>query len=236
MLPFARHCASFVRYYGIVASLREVGPLIREVLFRTEERAERADAFDGQRGTDTSGMVMPWELKDQSNAPIDGNPYASLTSARIRELLVAAESGASETVLVDLGSGKGRVLLVAQEFPFKRIVGVEWSGELHAIAQTNVAIAAVSGQVPDARFELLQMDAAAYAFPTEPLVVFLFNPFGAATMAHVVANLELTLAAYPRRVIVIYANPLHGDFFAQSAAFRTIAATRADALFESVAR
>ena len=138
--------------------------------------------------------------------------------------------------LVDLGSGKGRVLLVAQEFPFKRIVGVEWSGELHAIAQTNVAIAAVSGQAPDARFELLQMDAAAYAFPTEPLVVFLFNPFGAATMAHVVANLELTLAAYPRRVIVIYANPLHGDFFAQSAAFRTIAATRADALFESVAR
>jgi predicted RNA methylase len=236
MLAFARHCASFVRYYGIVASLREVGPLIREVLFRTEERAERADAFDGRRGTDTSGMVMPWELKDQSNAPIDGNPYASLTSARIRELLVAAESGASETVLVDLGSGKGRVLLVAQEFPFKRIVGVEWSGELHAIAQTNVAIAAVSGQVPDARFELLQMDAAAYAFPTEPLVVFLFNPFGAATMAHVVANLELTLAAYPRRVIVIYANPLHGDFFAQSAAFRTIAATRADALFESVAR
>lgn len=236
MLAFARHCASFVRYYGIVASLREVGPLIREVLFRTEERAERADAFDGQRGTDTSGMVMPWELKDQSNAPIDGNPYASLTSARIRELLVAAESGASETVLVDLGSGKGRVLLVAQEFPFKRIVGVEWSGELHAIAQTNVAIAAVSGQAPDARFELLQMDAAAYAFPTEPLVVFLFNPFGAATMAHVVANLELTLAAYPRRVIVIYANPLHGDFFAQSAAFRTIAATRADALFESVAR
>lgn len=236
MLAFARHCASFVRYYGIVASLREVGPLIREVLFRTEERAERADAFDGQRGTDTSGMVMPWELKDQSNAPIDGNPYASLTSARIRELLVAAESGASETVLVDLGSGKGRVLLVAQEFPFKRIVGVEWSGELHAIAQTNVAIAAVSGQAPDARFELLQMDAAAYAFPTEPLVVFLFNPFGAAAMAHVVANLELTLAAYPRRVIVIYANPLHGDFFAQSAAFRTIAATRADALFESVAR
>jgi hypothetical protein len=172
MLAFARHCASFVRYYGIVASLREVGPLIREVLFRTEERAERADAFDGRRGTDTSGMVMPWELKDHSNAPIDGNPYASLTSARIRELLVAAESVASETVLVDLGSGKGRVLLVAQEFPFKRIVGVEWSGELHAIAQTNVAIAAVSGQAPDARFELLQMDAAAYAFPTEPLVVF----------------------------------------------------------------
>jgi hypothetical protein len=125
MLAFARHCASFVRHYGIAASLREVGPLIRELLFRTEQRAERADGFDLRRGTDTSGMVMPWELSDRSDAPADGNPYASLTSDRIRELLGAAPVIAGATVLVDLGSGKGRVLLVAQEFPFKRIVGVE---------------------------------------------------------------------------------------------------------------
>jgi predicted RNA methylase len=234
MLAFARHCASFVRYYGIVASLREVGPLIREVLFRTEERAERADAFDGRRGTNTSGMVMPWELKDQSNAPTDGNPYASLTSARIRELLDVAAIVVGETVLVDLGSGKGRVLLVAQELGFKRIVGVEWSGELHAIAQENVAIAS-TGRTPGDRFELLRMDAAEYAFPSDPLVVFLFNPFGAATKARVVANLERTLAEFPRRIFVIYANPLHADLFQRSAAFRTIVASRAHALFESAA-
>jgi predicted RNA methylase len=234
MLAFARHCASFVRHYGIVASLREVGPLIREVLFRSEERAERADGFDGRRGTDTAGMVMPWELKDKSNAPADSNPYASLTSARIRELLDAAAIVAGEMVLVDLGSGKGRVLLVAQELPFKRIVGVEWSSELHAIAEKNVAIAAAE-RMPDDRFELLRMDAAEYAFPTDPLVVFLFNPFGAATMARVVANLERTLAERPRRVFVIYANPLHADLFERSSAFRTIAATRAHALFESAA-
>ncbi len=138
MLAFARHCASFVRHYGIVASLREVGPLIKELLFQSEERAERADGFDGRRGTDTSGMVMPWELKDQSNAPADSNPYASLTSDHIRALLGAVPVVAGETVLVDLGSGKGRVLLVAQEVPFKRIVGVEWSSELHAVAEKNL--------------------------------------------------------------------------------------------------
>ena len=232
MRAFARHCASFVRHYGVVASLREVGPLIRELLFRTEERAERADGFDGRRGTDTSGMVMPWELKGQSEAPADSNPYASLTSDRIRELLSTAAIVAGETVLVDLGSGKGRVLLVTQELPFKRIVGVEWSSELHAIAQKNVAIAA-AGRAPDDRFELLRMDAAAYAFPPDPLVVFLFNPFGAATMARVAANLERSLTEHPRRIFVIYANPLHADLFERSAAFRTVAATRAHALFES---
>jgi len=234
MLAFARHCASFVRHYGIVASLREVGPLIRELLFRSEERAELADGFDGRRGTDTSGMVMPWELRDQSNAPIDSNPYASLTSDRIRTLLGAVPVVDGETTLVDLGSGKGRVLLVAQEIPFKRIVGVEWSSELHAVAQKNVAIAA-AGREPDDRLELLRMDAGEYVFPTDPLVVFLFNPFGAATMARVVANLERTLAEHPRPISVIYANPLHADLFESSPAFRAIAATRAHALFESVA-
>jgi len=234
MLAFARHCTSFVRHYGIVASLHEVGPLIRELLFRSEERAERADGFDGRRGTDTSGMVMPWELKDQSNAPADSNPYASLTSDRIRALLGAVRVIPDETVLVDLGSGKGRVLLVAQEFPFKRIVGVEWSSELHAVAQKNVAIV-TAGDVPEDRFELLRMDAGAYAFPADPLVIFLFNPFGAATMARVVANLERTLAEHPRQIFVIYANPLHGDLFERSAAFRVIAAARGHAVFESVA-
>ena len=234
MLAFARHCASFVRHYGIVASLREVGPLIRELLFRSEARAELADGFDGRRGTDTSGMVMPWEMKDRADAPVDSNPYASLTSDRIRALLGAVPVIDGETVLVDLGSGKGRVLMVAQEFPFKRIVGVEWSSELHAIAVRNVAIAAESPE-SDLRFELLRMDAAAYAFPADPLVVFLFNPFGAATMARVVTSLERSLTGHGRRIFVIYANPLHADLFARSAAFRVIASTPAHALFESVA-
>jgi len=234
VLAFARHCASFVRHYGIVASLREVGPLIRELLFRSEARAELADGFDGRRGTDTSGMVMPWEMKDRADAPVDSNPYASLTSDRIRALLGAVPVIDGETVLVDLGSGKGRVLMVAQEFPFKRIVGVEWSSELHAIAVRNVAIAAESPE-SDLRFELLRMDAAAYAFPADPLVVFLFNPFGAATMARVVTSLERSLTGHGRRIFVIYANPLHADLFARSAAFRVIASTPAHALFESVA-
>lgn len=232
MLALARHCASFVRHYGILASLREVGPLIRELLFRTEERTERADGFDARHGTDTSGMVMPWELADKDSAPIDGNPYASLTSDRIRALIGAVMLMAGEMVFIDLGSGKGRTLLVAQEQPFKRIVGVEWSAELDAVARSNIAVA-VDGGEPDPRFELLCMDAGDYDFPADPLVVFMFNPFGATTMTRVVANLERSLAEHPRQVFVIYANPLHAALFARSPAFRQITAARTHAIFES---
>jgi hypothetical protein len=232
MLALARHCASFVRHYGIVASLREIGPLIRELLFRSEERAERADGFDARRGTNTSGMVMPWELADQTDAPGDGNPYASLTSDRIRSLIGAAMLMAGEMVFVDLGSGKGRALLVAGEYPFKRIVGVEWSRELDAVARSNIAVAS-GGGAPDPRFELLRMDAGEYDFPADPLVIFMFNPFGVATMTRVVANLERTLAEHPRRVAVIYANPVHGSLLAHSQALHPVVVAKDHAIYES---
>ena len=39
---------------------------------------------------------------------------------------------------LDLGSGQGRTLLMASEYPFRRIVGVEIIPELHAIAEQNI--------------------------------------------------------------------------------------------------
>ena len=39
---------------------------------------------------------------------------------------------------VDLGSGKGRTLLMASDYPFRRIIGVELLPSLHQIAQENL--------------------------------------------------------------------------------------------------
>ena len=39
---------------------------------------------------------------------------------------------------IDIGSGKGRTLLMASDYPFRRIIGVELLPELHRIAQENV--------------------------------------------------------------------------------------------------
>ena len=44
-----------------------------------------------------------------------------------------------EFVFVDYGSGKGRVLMLAADYPFKRIVGVEFSPPLDRIARENIA-------------------------------------------------------------------------------------------------
>ena len=46
----------------------------------------------------------------------------------------------SDDVFIDLGSGKGRmVLAAAARYPFKRVIGVELAEQLHEVARANVA-------------------------------------------------------------------------------------------------
>src|SRR5579871_6319392 len=59
---------------------------------------------------------------------------------------------------VDLGSGKGRVLLIASEFPLHRVIGVEFDERLHAIAQQNIG--QFHGRRQCSHVESICMDAA----------------------------------------------------------------------------
>lgn len=66
-------------------------------------------------------------------------------------------AGFEAATFVDIGSGKGRVVLVASTLPFMRVVGVEFSEDLDRIARENLsrfpAAEQCAGQV-----ELLCMD------------------------------------------------------------------------------
>ena len=55
--------------------------------------------------------------------------------SRAMEILAPRYEGFT---FVDLGSGKGRVLLLAALRPFRRVIGVEISASLHTRAQANV--------------------------------------------------------------------------------------------------
>jgi 16S rRNA G966 N2-methylase RsmD len=104
---------------------------------------------------------------------------------------------------IDIGSGKGAVLLYAVSFGFKQIVGVEWSRRLHDIALANIrTFSARSGANPQ-MIRLHCMDARAYAFPCEPTVLYLFNPFSERMMATILENLERSLDLAPREMILL---------------------------------
>jgi SAM-dependent methyltransferase len=131
---------------------------------------------------------------------------------------------------IDLGSGKGRTLLMASDYPFRRIIGVELLPALHRIALENL------GQYKnDAQkcfsLEAICADANDFPFPAEPLVVYMFNPLPESGMRRVCANLEQSLRSRPRAVYVLYHNPLLEHVLGEGGAFRKLAGTNQWAVF-----
>jgi hypothetical protein len=178
-----------------------------ETISQRVDHMERAENFDARFGTDTAAVIYPWNLPStgrERNPQI--HPYEGTSAGLIREILGSIPLESREFVFVDVGSGKGRALLVASEFPFAEIVGVELASELHQIAEENIRRYRPASQRCSA-FSLHRLDAAAYDFGPQPLVLFMYNPFGKETLRRVLANLEASLRATPRDAFVVYLNP-----------------------------
>jgi len=118
---------------------------------------------------------------------------------------------------VDLGSGKGRVVLLASRHGFGSVIGVEASAFLHQIACGNLRAWVRAGH--DTRGIGLQRgDAGAYELPDVPCVLYLFNPFRERTVARVLLQVKWSLQRCPRDLWLLYYNPQFG-YQLESAAF-----------------
>ncbi len=95
---------------------------------------------------------------------------------------------------------------MAMKFPFRRILGVEFSLKMHTIAQRNLE--QYSGSLREEReCRSICEDASSFRFPDEPSVVFMFNPFKADVLSCVIENLRSSFEKRPRHLIFAYVNP-----------------------------
>ena len=181
----------------------------------------REGAIDRKFGTDTGGFIPLAELNIDSPNVAHGVHFEPVTRAYFERMLAAAQIKPEHFTFVDLGCGKGRALLFAAQHPFARLVGVEFSS-LAEIAQDNVRkFLAVTGE--EDRFEIRQMDAVDFAFPTGPIVLFLYNPFGEPVLARVIENLSSSLEREPRELAILYRTPEWRSLF-DALPFLTLAA------------
>lgn len=165
------------------------------------------------------------------------SPYQPTEPALFREMIETLQQNArvdlSELTFVDLGSGKGRTLLMASDYPFRRIVGVELLASLHRTAQENLAHYKNSSQ----RCFTLQTicsDATAFVFPDEPLLLYLFNPFPESGLHKTIQNLENSLRSHPRAAYVLYHNPQLEHVLSEQDLFKRIAGTHQYSIFTAV--
>ena len=110
-----------------------------------------------------------------------------------------------DDVFADFGAGKGRAVVLAARYPFKRVIGVELSTQLSAIARANVERSRHRLRCPDV--EIVASDVLAYEIPDDLTVAFLNNPFGGEVFAGFLDRLLASADRRPRRLRVIYRNP-----------------------------
>lgn len=167
------------------------------------------EAFDRRYGVDTADIIPLSELNVTTKNWIFGGLYQAVRPEfDFEQILRGLSLPYEESIFVDLGSGKGRAMLLASSVPFKKIVGVEFSAELNRIAEDNLRRWPNEAQRCK-EIALICMDAGEYQFPDEPLVLYMYNPFGGPVMEQVVRNVRAAYRRRPRRIVVVYYNPKH---------------------------
>lgn len=191
---------------------------------RLRQRYGDAD-YDWDHRVNTTSAAVGW--RDRLLG-VFHSPYQPTDPALFHEMLQAVERvphiSFAGFAFVDLGSGKGRTLLMAADYPFTKIVGVELLPSLHAIACENLRCYKSESQKCFA-LEAVCADATTFPFPDLPLVVFLFNPFPELGLRRVITNLEQSLLARPRQICVLYHNPLLEHVLGESGFLRKIVGT-----------
>ncbi len=134
----------------------------------------------------------------------DSLEYVPTDFVSLRKLMdkVGIEKG---DVFLDYGSGMGRVLIIAALYPFRKVIGVEMSSKLNAIAAQNIE--KVRNKLKCKRIDINESDAAEYKLPNDVTVIYFFNPFKGATLSTVLDNIEESINRFPRELTIIYKNP-----------------------------
>jgi SAM-dependent methyltransferase len=172
--------------------------------------------YDWDFRVDTTSAAVGW--RDRLLGALH-SPYQATEPALFHEMLSHLKIDFRDFTFIDLGSGKGRALLMAADLPFRRILGVELLPALHEIALENI-LRYKSESLQCLAVESVCGDAREFVFPPEPFVLYLFNPLPEAGLLQTIQNLDSSLRENPRKVYVLYHNPLLEHVLAKSVALK----------------
>ena len=185
-----------IRYRGIFTTIKVLKSIIIDYW------------FDLKYGTDTMNFVELRKLEINSSSRESGVDYVP-TRARHLQTIFYMGIFTKDDTFIDLGSGKGRTLLIASEY-FKKVKGIEFSEELCEIAKRNIMIYSEKKreQLCD-KIQVIHADVADYNINDEENVFFMYNLFDETVLRKFLKNLEVSINKVPRTVWMIYYYPVH---------------------------
>ena len=160
--------------------------------------------YDKRYGLNTRKIIEAEDLYKTDDEINQNNRYQA-TRLRHFRVLMKELSLPENSVFVDVGSGKGKVLLMATIYNFKRIVGIELSSKLNKIAKSNILIynKRVKNNIP---IELKELNVLDYTFEGDENIIYLYNPFSSEILEQFCEQLFISLKLNPRKIWLIFNN------------------------------
>lgn len=173
--------------------------------------------FDSQHGTDTSGLIPGNMIAFGTGIPAeDLTAYYGVAPSILHGVIdlwlreCRPQQPIERTIFLDVGAGKGRAMLLASQYPFLRVEGIELNPHLAAVAGRNITQWRVDpGANALAPIEFHCGDATRHPLPPAPLLAYLFHPFEAKLLRRFLRHLQKSVASTPRAIDLIYVNAEH---------------------------
>lgn len=183
--------------------------------------------FDKRHGTDTSGLLPAHVIALGTKAAReDLTAYYGVAPSILEGVLdqwlqrTAPQHSIERYTFLDVGAGKGRALLLASQFPFARVEGIELNASLARICECNVDLWQRDPEAsPLAPITLHHGDATKHPLPDTPIVAFLFHPFETPVLRRFIRHVESELAQHPHAFDLIYVNAELGSLLDSHSAF-----------------
>lgn len=176
----------------------------------TKQEGYTPHPFDIENRVKTSGLIPGRFLKTGHTHDRHSTAYFGVAPSVFHALLkrwqrTHPHASIDQFAFIDVGAGMGRAMLLATEYPFLHVTGIELNPLLVRIARHNLDLWQAARR-PNAPVQIACGDAVDFQFPKTPCLAFLFNPFGASVMRRLLARLSRVFANRPGQLDLLYIN------------------------------
>jgi hypothetical protein len=187
-----------------------------------KSRDQLIHPFDRVHRVDTSGLFYAPDLQSgHAHDRHSAGYYATAPSlferamARWTDTLPSVGLRLKSYTFLDIGCGKGRIVLLASQHPFSAIVGVELNSQLARIARKNLK-SWMRGSPACRNIEILNQDIFSVELPDGPLLLYLFNSFESELVGMLLDKLVAISALRSDPIDLIYIHPEYDQLVRRS--------------------
>jgi SAM-dependent methyltransferase len=216
----SRRLATLVRRGGPATALSTLLASLDEKYLR---------CFDRRYRIQTSGIILLPDTSFDRARLLDATQYSPINGWGFRRFL--KESAFPRNLhFVDVGCGLGRACIVAAEYGFEKVTGVDLAAEFCAAARRNIArCRPPSGRLSP--IDIVQMDALLFCGQTDADLFLMFRPFSRDFTRAVRDAITQRARGLNKLMTVIFTERMlvpdsHALIFAETGAFRPIRQAR----------